>query len=85
MTKTTRNYYVGHSYMGTNFTYDSGCWKVLQFGSKKERDEWMDKNEYRDGNRKAEEISYQKACLILGCKPSDRRVRKYDEILEKGW
>lgn len=37
-------YYLGHSYMGINYTYDSPCWEVYGFGSKKERDAGVESN-----------------------------------------
>lgn len=41
-----RMYYAGHSYMGLNMTYDSSCWEVFGFDTKKERDAWVEEHEY---------------------------------------
>lgn len=65
MEKTKRKYYVGHSYMGTNYTYDSGCWKVFAFDSAKERAEWLEENEYNGSNYVAEKITKKIAYKIL--------------------
>ena len=62
----TRNFYAAHSYMGLNYTYDSPCWLVCSFLSKKERDEWVKDNEYSQdtGNYVAEKINFKTACKI---------------------
>jgi hypothetical protein len=66
--KMKKYYYAGHSYMGTNYTYDCQCWTAYAFESKKERDEWMDENEYKNGNRVAEVIDRKTAYKIAGIK-----------------
>lgn len=65
-----RYFYAGQSYMGTNFSYDSPCWKAYRFESKKARDEFVSKNEYKDGNRVTEEITQKTAMKIIGFKRS---------------
>jgi HD superfamily phosphodiesterase len=62
-----RLFYVGYSYMGTNFSYDSFCWKVYAFDSKKARREWLDDNTYdrSSNNIVAEPIDRQTAYRIL--------------------
>jgi hypothetical protein len=52
--------------MGTNYVYEADCWQAYAFDSKKERDEWIEKNEYRDGNRVAEIIDRRTAYKIAG-------------------
>jgi len=51
--------------MGINFTFNSPCWSVFMFDSKKERDAWVKENEYSDGNRKAVEITQKVAYQIM--------------------
>jgi hypothetical protein len=68
----TKNYYGAHSYMGTNYTYDSPCWVLHVFQSAKERDEWCNSNEYNDqGNIVKESVSAKTACKIVGRKCID--------------
>jgi hypothetical protein len=64
--KSPRHFYAGHSYMGTNYTYDSPCWSAYAFSTKAERDEWLDKHSYKDGNLVAEPISRRDAFRIAG-------------------
>lgn len=73
----SRKYYVGHSYMGTNFTYDSPCWRLFAFTSQTERKAYLDKYEYNQdtGNRVAEAITRKQAEKILGCSVDSERVR----------
>ncbi len=70
--KTIRYFYAAHSYMGMNYTYDSPCWKAYRFEKKAERDAWVDKNEYKDGNRVAESVTLKIAYKIIGYKSSTR-------------
>lgn len=54
----SRHFYVAHSYMGINFTYDSPCWMIYAFDTKKQRDEWYNQNKYSDqGNVVAKVVS----------------------------
>ena len=62
----SKQYYVGHSYMGINYTYDSECWRVYAFDSKKARDEYLDNNEYDGSQYVAESITRKTAEKILG-------------------
>lgn len=61
-----KHYYVGCSYMGLDYTYDSPCWKACKFDTKKERDEWLRKNEYNAESSKyvAEKITFADALTI---------------------
>ena len=61
-----RHYYAGHSYMGVNFTFDSPCWTAYAFDTKSERDQYVEDNEYRDGNRVTEIIDRKIAYKIAG-------------------
>jgi hypothetical protein len=61
-----RHFFAGYSYMGINFTYESPCWTVFMFDSKKERDTWVAKNEYVDRNIRAQAISQKIAYQIMG-------------------
>ena len=61
---TDRKYYVGVSYMGVDFTYDSQCWKAFAFSSKAGRDKWLGENEYENGKLVAEAISRKNAIRI---------------------
>jgi len=60
-----KNFYAGKSFIGLNFTYDSACWEVYMFDSKKERDNWLEENEYCNGSLVAEAISQKIAYKIL--------------------
>ena len=62
----TRYYYAGYSDMGTNYTYNCACWQAYAFSSKNERDAWIRKNEYKDGNRVAKIIDRRAAYKIIG-------------------
>lgn len=44
--KTNRKFYAAHSYMGLNYVYSAPCWKVLVFDNRKERNDWVNENEY---------------------------------------
>jgi hypothetical protein len=57
-----RSFFYGQSI----HTYDSPCWKVLRFKSKKERDEYVEKYQYQNGNICLESISKDIAEKILG-------------------
>ena len=59
-----KHYYAGHSYMGTNYTYDSPCWVAYRFDGKADRDEWVNRGE--SGN--VESISQKAAYKIAGIK-----------------
>lgn len=59
-----KHFYAAHSYMGIEYTYDSPCWSLYAFDSKKERDEWMRENKYANGNIVAEEVSIKTARKI---------------------
>lgn len=64
-----KHYYVGHSYMGTNYTYESPCWVVYSFDSYADRKEWLNKNWCNDqGNRVAQAITRKEAFEIIGFK-----------------
>ena len=62
-----KKYYAGHSYLGTNFSYDASCWTVYAFNSSAERNTWIDRCEYNNqGNLVAEVISRKIAYKITG-------------------
>ena len=74
--KPKRHYYAGKSFMGVNFSYDCDCWKAYRFDSKKERDEWVAKNEYNQntGNYVAEALSANVALRIAGLNSRHKRL-----------
>ena len=45
MTTQHKHYYAASSSMGLNYTWDSPCWSLFAFDSKKERDEFADDSE----------------------------------------
>jgi hypothetical protein len=62
-----RHYYAGHSYMGINFTYDSPCWLLHVFFTKKERDKWVWEHRYDDqSNLVADVVKKDDAEKIAG-------------------
>jgi len=63
--------------MGVNFTFDSPCWLVFMFDSKKERDVWVKEHEYVDGNIKAIAITQKVAYQILGVTPAKLSQGQY--------
>ena len=77
-----KHYYAGHSYMGTNFTYDSPCWVAYRFDSKQERDKFVNANEYNEqGNRVTEAITQKIAYAIAGIKTNYKPEIDYDNRL----
>jgi hypothetical protein len=69
----TKHYYAGDSYMGVNMSYDSPCWVAYAFGTRAERDQWLEDNKYNDqGNITAEPISRRIAYKIAGVGKYDR-------------
>ena len=73
----TKNYYVGYSYMGLNFSYDSECWRVYAFTSKKARDNYIQQNSYDGRQLIAKAITRKTAEKILG-QSLDRAVAEVD-------
>lgn len=66
---TKKHYYAGYSYMGINYTYDSPCWTAKVFFNKKDRDQWVEENEYNDqGNLVMEAIPSKIAYKIARIK-----------------
>lgn len=61
-----KKFYAAKSYMGTSFAYDSVCWSAHQFDTKKERDDFVEKYEYKDGNRAVEKCARKTALKIIG-------------------
>lgn len=61
-----KHFYAGHSYMGTEFTFDSGCWKLYRFATKSARSAWLENNERRDEKLVAEEVTRVDAARIAG-------------------
>ena len=62
-----KHFYAAHSYMGTNFTYDSPCWIAYVFNSHQERDQWVGDGKYNDqGNLVKEPVTRQIAFKIAG-------------------
>jgi len=61
-----RFFYAAHSYMGLDYTYNSPCWLVYIFNSKKDRDSWVSKNEYsqESGNYVAMAVNAKTAYKI---------------------
>ena len=59
----SKYYYVGHSYMGLNFTYDSPCWRVYKFASMELMRFYLEHNERDEntGNYVAQRISRKTA------------------------
>lgn len=60
-----RHYFVGHSYMGVNYTYDSPCWSLHVFSSQQEREDFLKEHEYKDGNRVCMKVSAKIAAKIV--------------------
>jgi len=77
-------FYVGYSYMGTNFSYDSPCWQLFAFWSEKDREEYLQKHEYKQdtGNLVAEKVTRKQAEQIIGHSLDNERVRR-EQIDEK--
>ena len=63
-----RMYYAGKSRMGIDYEYTCPCWTAYGFSTKKERDEFVEKNEYRNGNRVMEAITRKAMLKIIGYK-----------------
>ena len=81
-----KHYYAGHSYMGTNFTYDSPCWVAYRFDSKAERDKFVNENEYNEqGNKVKEAISRKIAFKIAEIGPNQKPETDYDGRLIAVW
>lgn len=57
-------YYAAHSSHGTNFTYDSPVWMVHAFKTKKERDNWVNADDYPNGNPTRESVTAETAYKI---------------------
>ena len=51
-----KHYYLGHSYMGINFTYDSPCWQVLVFEDQQKRNDYYEEHKYNDQNNQILEL-----------------------------
>ena len=66
MNNKKRFFYAAHSYMGLDYTYDSSCWLVYVFNNKKDRNNWVAKNEYNQesGNYVAMSVNARTACKI---------------------
>lgn len=69
-----RHYYLGHSYMGINFTYDSPCWQVLVFDNKQKRNDYYKDHKWNDQNNLVLEIipakiAYKLAGIRNNCIP----------------
>jgi hypothetical protein len=52
--------------MGISMSFDSPCWTVYAFDTKTERDTWVRKNAYKDGNQVSEAITAKEMRKILG-------------------
>ena len=61
------HYYAAHSYMGLNYTYDSPCWSLYVFDSKKERDDWVNENEYSQDTGNYVAMAVDKKTAIKLC------------------
>jgi hypothetical protein len=61
-----KKYYAAHSYMGTDYTFNSPCWVAYQFNSKADRDAWLEGNEYKDGKRVAQSVTRKSVEQIVG-------------------
>lgn len=71
---TKRHYYLGHSYMGINYTYDSPCWQVLVFDDQQKRNDYYENNKWDDQNKLVLEIipakiAYKLAGIKNNCIP----------------
>lgn len=77
-------YYAGYSYMGVEYAYDSPCWCIHAFRSRKERDRWVTEHEYRDGNRVAEAVSYRDAARIAG-RECIQHIHDWDWLRRHGY
>ena len=66
MNNKKRFFFAAHSYMGLDYTYDSSCWLVYVFNNKKDRNNWVAKNEYNQesGNYVAMSVNARTACKI---------------------
>lgn len=80
MEKAKKTYYVGHSYMGTEFSYTSACWRVYAFDSKRARDVYLADNSYNNGQRVFEAITRKTAEKILGHSMDRARVLENTDI-----
>lgn len=60
----SKYYYAAYSTMGTSFTYDSPCWMVYAFKTKKERDDWVKADDYPNGNPTRESVTAEIAYKI---------------------
>jgi hypothetical protein len=74
-----RNYYVKYNQFGTNFSPDSIGWDILVFGSKKERDAWLDENYHDGNNRVADIVAAKNVNKYLRPKSGQIVVAEYDE------
>jgi len=62
-----RHYYAASNTYGTNLSHDSIGWKAHMFGSKSDRDEWVDDHCYSEnGNIVAESADSKTAHKIAG-------------------
>ena len=62
-----KHYYAGRNTYGINFALEDGnAWHVYQFDSKKERDEWVKDDDYRNGNPTRDIITAKDARRVTG-------------------
>ena len=64
--RTQRYFYAVHSYMGLSFTLDSACYRAHAFPSRRERDAWVARYEYLDGQYVARAATRAEAYKVAG-------------------
>lgn len=80
----TKRYYAGYNPYGTNYTYtrtfdsDIVAWSVAVFNTKHDRDQWVNEDDYPNGNPTREVISRDIARRIMG-----NRCREGDAITNR--
>jgi len=87
--KMTKKYYAGYNPYGTNFTYfrtfdsDIVAWSVAVFDSKSDRDQWVDEDNYSNGNPTREVITRNIARKIMGnhCREGDPITNRDDMVI----
>lgn len=75
--KNTRKFYVGFNSFGTEYEFDYH-WTVYAFDSKREREEWLYKNDTKDGKEVAMAITSKEMKKILPCGKHETREFEFD-------
>jgi hypothetical protein len=92
MDEMTKKYYAGYNPYGTNFTYfrtfdsDVVAWSVAVFSSKSNRDQWVDEDDYPNGNPTREVITRDIVRRIMGnhCRGGDA-ITNRDGVVVGHW